>query len=134
MVDAGILDILVSNEIVGDAKLRRLVNLVRRGASITVVVDDNENATALSNAAVEAGVMVQVLVEMDVGQQRCGVADPLTAASVGEYVSRLPGLVLKGLQCYHGAMQHVRAYADRKRIGEFAEILSGCQGGLESHA
>ena len=71
MVEAGIDDILLTYNIVGQAKLDRLVALARR-ADIKVVADSTEIVEGLSAAMSRAGLTLPVLVECDTGSQRCG--------------------------------------------------------------
>jgi 3-hydroxy-D-aspartate aldolase len=95
MVDGGVGDVLVSNEIVGARKLERLAALARR-ARIGVCVDDAVNVRALSQAAERAGATLDVYVE------------------VAREVAALPGLRFAGLQAYQGAAQHLRTMAERR--------------------
>src|SRR6201986_2621129 len=69
----GIPNILVSNEVVGPAKLARLCALAKI-AQVAVCVDDAAQVSALEPAAVDAGFRLPVLVEIEVGAARCGVA------------------------------------------------------------
>src|SRR6266699_2285358 len=71
MVDGGIGDVLISNEVVGAAKLDRAAALARR-AKIAVCVDDSENVEQLAAAAEKFGAQIDVLIELDVGANRCG--------------------------------------------------------------
>jgi 3-hydroxy-D-aspartate aldolase len=104
-VRGGIGDVLVSNEIVGEARARRLARLAHR-ARIAVAVDDAASVPVLSAAAVAEGVTLGVLVEIDCGAHRCGVA-PAAAAALAEAVARAPGLRFDGLQAYQGGLQHI---------------------------
>ena len=113
MVDGGVADVLVSNEIVGARKLERLAALARR-ARIGVCVDDAGNVRALSQAAERAGATLDVYVEVDVGARRCGVPPGAPALALAREVAALPGLRFAGLQAYHGAAQHLRAMAERR--------------------
>ena len=78
-VDAGIRDVLVTNEVVADAKLARLAALARR-ATVGVLADDAATVARIGRAARAAGVTLDVLVEVDVGAHRCGVAPGAPAA------------------------------------------------------
>ena len=111
-VDAGIRDVAVTNEIVGAAKLRRLAQLARR-ARISVCVDDPVNVVDLSHAADAAGVVIDVLVEIDVGSRRCGVLPGAAAAQLVRAVKNAPYLRFAGIHAYHGSAQHVRDAAER---------------------
>jgi D-serine deaminase-like pyridoxal phosphate-dependent protein len=113
LVDGGIADVLVSNEVAGTTKLRRLAALAHR-ARIGICVDDSDNVAALDAAAAEAGVRLRVLVEIDVGAARCGVAAGEPALHLAKAVARSRHLEFGGLQAYHGSAQHVRDYAERR--------------------
>jgi 3-hydroxy-D-aspartate aldolase len=113
MVAGGVADVLVANEVVGRSKIARLVALAQR-ARISVCVDDAANAVDLDAAAAAAGVRLNVLVEIDVGANRCGVQPGPSALALARLVSRLPNLRFAGLQGYHGAAQHVRAFEERR--------------------
>lgn len=114
-VAGGVMDVLVSNQVISPEKLRRLAALAAAGASVGVLVDCNEGADALSRAAVDGGVTIRTLVEVDVGQRRCGV-EPQSALALGQYVASLPGLRLDGIQCYHGGAQHIRSVSGRAAV------------------
>jgi len=113
MVDGGVGDVLVSNEVAGSAKLDRLARLARR-ARIGVCTDDADNVAEIETAAAKAGVRLDVLVEIDVGGRRCGVAPGAPAARLAERIAGSAHLRFAGLQAYHGSAQHVREAADRR--------------------
>jgi len=108
----GVRDILVSNEVVGAAKLARLAALARI-ATISVCVDDPGQVTALEAAAAAADVTLGVLVEIDVGMARCGVAPGPDAVALAQLIAASPHLRFGGLQAYHGSAQHLRLPAER---------------------
>ncbi len=99
MVDAGITDILVTYNIVGQAKLDRLVALARR-ADIKVVADSAEVVDGLSATMSHAGLILPVLVECDTGAERCGVATPAAALTLAEAIDHAPGLAFRGLMTF----------------------------------
>lgn len=113
MVAGGVPDVLITSQVVGATKLARLIGLARH-AWVMVVVDDAANAEELSRAARAAGVELRALVEVNVGQERCGVAPGAPAAELAERVARLEGLRFEGLQGYEGNLQHVRDPAERR--------------------
>ena len=118
LVAGGIADVLVANEVVGSTKLHRLATLARR-ASITVAVDHPDAGAALAQAARHHGVTIGAVVDVDVGLGRCGVL-PDDALALGTHVNALEGLVLRGLQGYHGAIQHVLGFAQRAEAARAA--------------
>jgi 3-hydroxy-D-aspartate aldolase len=113
LVAGGIQDVLVSNEVVGSAKLRRLAALAR-DARVGICVDDAANVADLQEAAKAAGTRLNVLVEIDVGASRCGVTPGEAAALLAEKISRSANLTFAGIQAYHGAAQHIRQHAERR--------------------
>ncbi len=131
LVHAGIKDVFVSNELIGAPKLERLAAMARL-ASVRVCVDDAGNIDDLSRTAERYGVTLGVLVEIDVGAGRCGVADTGSAVLLARKTAAAPGLRFLGLQAYHGAAQHIRAYDARRkaiqqaaaRVGDISRMLS----------
>ncbi|MCB1741749.1 MAG: DSD1 family PLP-dependent enzyme [Gammaproteobacteria bacterium] len=119
LVDAGIPDVLVSNEVVGERKLRRLAALARR-ARVGVCVDDARNVRDLGEAAGAAGAELGVLVEIDVGGNRCGVTPGAAAVELAQRVAATPGLRFDGLQAYQGSAQHKRSYEERREAIDIA--------------
>jgi D-serine deaminase-like pyridoxal phosphate-dependent protein len=113
MVAGGIGDVLVSNQVVGQRKLDRLARLATQ-ARVGVCVDDAGNVAELSNAAVRHDASIEVLVEIDVGMKRCGVAAGGPALDLARVVARSPGLRFMGLQAYHGGAQHFREHEERR--------------------
>ncbi len=111
----GIPDILVSNEIVGAAKLARLTALSRI-AKVAVCADDAGQVAAIEAAAADAGVRMTVLVEIDVGAGRCGVQPGPDAVALAVRIAESKHLIFGGLQAYHGSAQHKRTLAQRRSL------------------
>lgn len=107
----GVDDIFISNEVVAPAKLRRLAALATR-IRLAVAVDSTLGIDRLAAALREAGSSVDVFVEIDVGQGRCGVAPAAAGALAKQVVSH--GLHFAGLQAYHGRAQHLRTPGERQ--------------------
>jgi D-serine deaminase-like pyridoxal phosphate-dependent protein len=99
MADAGCDDILVSYNLLGDAKLDRLRRLLDR-ATVTVQVDDARLLPGLSRAAAGAARRLRVLVDCDTGLGRTGVATPAAAADLAREVAGTDGLLFCGLITY----------------------------------
>ena len=109
----GISELLVTTEVVGPIKLRRLVGVARQ-ANVMTVVDDAGSADKLSAALVDAGLRLRCLVDLNVGQNRTGVEPGEPALALAEHVARLPGLELVGLQGYEGHLQHIYDAGERQ--------------------
>ncbi len=114
LADAGMTDILIANQIVGPLKLRRLTELARR-AQVAVCVDDPQNVDDLGTAAQTAGVTLGVLVEVDIGMGRCGVATAEEALALAQRIASRPGLRFLGLQGYDGHLQLLPDAEERRR-------------------
>jgi len=108
MAAAGITDILVANQVVGPTKIARLVNL-RRTADVMVAVDSVGNAEAISKAAVDAGVKVRVLVEVNSGMDRAGLEPGQPVVDFAKQIYDLPGIDVVGAMAWEG---HVVAIQD----------------------
>jgi D-serine deaminase-like pyridoxal phosphate-dependent protein len=122
-VAAGIVDVLVTNEVIVPAKLARLAALAR-DARIGVLVDDAVAVPTLGNAARGAGVELDVYVEVDVGARRCGVAPGPAAVPLARAIAATKGLRFAGLHCYHGGAQHLRLPDERRAAIAHAGTLA----------
>jgi 3-hydroxy-D-aspartate aldolase len=111
----GIPDILVSNEVVGAAKLARL-SALSRIAKVAVCADDAGQVAAIEAAAADAGIRMTVLVEIDVGAGRCGVQPGPDAVALAVRIAESKHLIFGGLQAYHGSAQHKRTLAERRSL------------------
>jgi D-serine deaminase-like pyridoxal phosphate-dependent protein len=119
---AGIVDVFITNEVVSPAKLARVARLARslggRGGRLAIAVDSAEGVARLAEAIRGARTEVDVFIEIDVGQGRCGVppADraPAAAVELARRVDACTGLRLAGLQAYHGKAQHLRSPEARR--------------------
>jgi D-serine deaminase-like pyridoxal phosphate-dependent protein len=109
MAAAGMDDLLIANEVVGEEKIRCLA-AIARNARVTVAVDHVRNAEALSAAASTVGAKIGVLIDVDVGLGRCGVRTEQEARTLAEGVRPLPGLDLRGVMGYEG---HCALESDR---------------------
>jgi len=113
-VAAGIPDILVSNELMGEAKARLLAALAGH-ARMSVCVDHEQQVEQLALACEQAGSRLELLVEINIGQDRCGVADAPAVLRLVEVIAQYAGqLRFKGLQAYQGGLQHVRGAEARR--------------------
>ncbi|HEX2941798.1 MAG TPA: DSD1 family PLP-dependent enzyme [Rhodopila sp.] len=111
----GIPDILVSNEVVGAAKLARLCALSHI-AKVAVCADDVQQVSAIEAAAADAGIRMTVLVEIDVGAARCGVQPGPEAVALAKRIAGSRHLIFGGLQAYHGSAQHKRTPDERRAL------------------
>jgi 3-hydroxy-D-aspartate aldolase len=115
MVEGGIGDVLISNEIVGVRKLERLAALAKR-ARIGVCVDHEDNVRDLQAAAQRAGATVETYIELEVGMRRCGVAPGEPALALAKAIVASPNLRFAGIHAYHGRAQHIRSAEERRAV------------------
>ncbi|MDE0331497.1 MAG: DSD1 family PLP-dependent enzyme [Nitrospinae bacterium] len=121
MVEGGIENVLVSSEVTAVPKLRRLAALARH-ANLMVVVDHPQGVAMLAESVTAAGAEIGVLVDVDVGQGRCGVAPGEAAVELARRVEAARGLELRGIQAYQGKAQHVDGFAERR--GVYADAVA----------
>ena len=110
MADAGIQDILIANEVVGAHKIPRLMDLARH-CDIMVALDDERNLADIARAAGEAGVKPRVLVEVNIGHDRCGVASLDRIVELSRLAASARHLRFCGIMGYEG---HVVDLEDRE--------------------
>ena len=113
LVNGGVSDVLVSNEVAGRQKLERLAALAQQ-ARIGVCVDHLPNVAELQRAVQEAGARLDVYVEIDVGSKRCGVEPGEPVLALARAIAASANLQFRGLHAYHGAAQHLRKAEERK--------------------
>ncbi|KAK3776394.1 hypothetical protein RRG08_023747 [Elysia crispata] len=113
MVEGGIEDIFISNEVVGQSKLLRVASLAK-SAKISLCVDSEGNIEDLNSAAAKFGVNLDLVVEVNVGQDRAGVEPGEDVVKLAKKVQALPNVNFKGIQCYNGWNQHIRTVTEKK--------------------
>jgi D-serine deaminase-like pyridoxal phosphate-dependent protein len=94
-------DILIANEIVGAAQCGRVADLAR-GRGVTIAIDSVAGLDAIGAAARRVGVTVGALVDVNVGQNRCGVSPGAAAVALARRIAGSPGIELRGLMGYEG--------------------------------
>ncbi len=139
LADAGVRDLYISNEVVDPAKLAHLADLAWRGTTIAIAVDSAMGLDRLAYAlrkprnGAAPMTLVDVFVEIDVGQSRCGV-QPGAAGGLARRVVDLgdaSGLRFAGLQAYHGHAQHLRTAGEREAaIGSAAVAVHTARASL----
>jgi D-serine deaminase-like pyridoxal phosphate-dependent protein len=124
MARGGVYNLYISNEVVAAPKLARVAALAHRVAAengqLAIAVDSTEGVGRLARAMnearsqVAAGAVVDVFVEIDVGQGRCGVPPGKAAVALVHEIRKHPALRFAGLQAYHGKAQHLRTAQQRR--------------------
>ena len=125
MADAGIEDLFISYNLLGEEKMARLAALMGR-ARMRVAADNPTVVEHLGQAAALAGRDLHVLVECDTGRKRAGVETPEEAIAVARAIAATPGLIFEGLMMYppEGAAAATNAFLARTQSGLREQGLS----------
>lgn len=106
-------EVLIANEIIGPGKAQRAAHLAAH-ASIIVAVDSMQGLNEIALAARMAGTEVGVLVDVNVGLPRCGIAPGEPAVELARQVDTMEGVVLRGLMGYEGHVVGIAGRAERE--------------------
>ena len=117
LIQGGIQDILLANQVTHPSKIRRLTGLARH-SRIIVACDSLENARDLAEAAQAAGASLNVLIEVDVGLGRSGLRTTDDVIELARYIQGSPSLKFKGIMGYEGHCVFIKDFAARKAQGE----------------
>ncbi len=123
---AGVDDIFIANQIVGQQKVARLLALARRVERLSVAVDSTDVARPLSEAFSRAGLTLDIVIEMDNGAGRCGVSEE-GLLPLAEQVAELPGLRLVGVMAYCPHGYKVRGSEEHRKVAAWEAEWLGRQ-------
>lgn len=113
LAGGGVASILITSPVVSPPAVRRLVELNGLLDELIVVVDHPDNAAALAAAVASTARPLHVLVDIDPGIRRTGVASPAAALELARAIRGLDRLVYRGVQMYCGTQQHIASYQER---------------------
>lgn len=120
----GVEDILICNELVTDRKIAALVDLSGK-IRVAACVDDLGNIAAIERLAAAAGTTVSLMIEVNVGQGRCGVTPGAPVVELARAILASRHLKFAGLQAYQGGAQHVREVKNRRAKAQAAIAQAG---------
>lgn len=128
MVRAGIAGVLVTSPVVQATNVERLVRLASPAPDLMAVVDNPGNVLAIAREATDAATRIHLLVDVDLGSARTGVAGAGDAVALAGLIRDTPGVRFAGLQAYAGHLQHVEAFASRSdlaaaQVAHLSDIL-----------
>lgn len=111
--DGGVTGILITSPVSAPRAIERLAALAGHGQGLMAVVDHPAVVERLQAALAAAGARLDVVIDVDPGIARTGVASPEAAVALAETIAAAPALVWRGVQFYCGSQQHIEAFADR---------------------
>ncbi len=112
--DGGITGLLITSPVAAPGAIARLATLATRAPDLMAVVDHPEVANRIDAAMGEAGGRLDVLIDIDPGIRRTGVASADAAVALAARIATAANLTLRGVQFYCGIQQHIEDYADRR--------------------
>lgn len=112
LADSGIEDILIANQITDPRKISAAAALAG-DCRLTVCADNSGNIAEWEAAAAYAGTVVHILVEYEIGMQRCGVNDSEEVLRLAEQIRACPHLRFEGIQAYAGHVSHMESEEER---------------------
>jgi 3-hydroxy-D-aspartate aldolase len=124
--------LLLTSPMTGASKVGRLIALNRRLEDLMLVVDDPANVRELGSASREGGKPLKVLIDVDVGTHRFGVASVEDAVALAGLIAEMPSLRFCGIQGYAGHVQSTVDYQERRAtslaaLGVLARIKTGLE-------
>ena len=114
LVAAGIKSILIANQVVGESRIKRLAAL-NSYADVMAAVDSIENIKMISDAAVSLGTEVGLLVEAEIGNNRCGAEPDVEAVDLARAIIKLPGIKFRGIMGYDGHLAFMEDPVEKEK-------------------
>jgi D-serine deaminase-like pyridoxal phosphate-dependent protein len=114
LADGGVTGILVTSPVAAPAAIDRLARLAATAQGLMAVVDHPAVAGRIDSALAAAETRLDVIIDIDPGIARTGVASAEAAVALARAISEAPNLDYRGVQFYCGSQQHIESYADRR--------------------
>jgi len=127
MLENGIGNVLMTGVNVTAPKIRKAMELRKKYSGFIQAVDNPQNAQDLQDAAKAAGIIADVVVDVDV-IKRSGVLNGAPALALAQLVDKMPNLKFRGMLAYDGGVQHVKGFENRK-----AEALKNFEPVIKSY-
>ncbi len=115
MAAAGIKGLLITSELVGRPKIERLLRVLGKAPDTMVVVDNLTHAQELNDAAASVRRKLNVLIDVDPGGKRTGVASGAPTIALAEKLTKMSHLTLHGFHCYSGTSAHIAGFEARRQ-------------------
>lgn len=112
--EGGVTGILITSPVAAPRAIERLAALAARADGLMAVVDHPDVASRIDAALAAADARLDVIIDIDPGIARTGVASAEAAVGLAEVIAAAPNLAYRGVQFYCGSQQHIESYADRR--------------------
>jgi 3-hydroxy-D-aspartate aldolase len=132
MVEAGVPRVLLTSPIVDATKIEAFVALIGRSAGLTLVADNVATVDVLEASVKRSGKSLSVVVDLDIGMMRSGVAGVASALALVARLQSSDVLGFAGIQAYSGQVQHIATAAARARV--YSQQLTHLEAVLEALA
>lgn len=124
MVASGLTGVLLTSPIIEPAKIARMVKLIKLSGSVMLSVGHPREVELLAEAASAAGVNVNVLVDVDIGDRRTGILPGQPAVELTQLIAKHKSLQVRGVQSYAGHASHVVGFEAREKASREAMAKS----------
>jgi len=114
LADGGLAGLLITSPVAAPAAIDRLAALAARGTGLMAAIDNSDLAGRWQAALARTGATLDVVIDIDPGIRRTGVASPHDAVVLAEAIAAAPNLRYRGVQFYCGMQQHIEGFADRR--------------------
>lgn len=123
MAAKGLRDLLITSDFTQENKIARAIKLAAGGCKITIVADDPDMVDKIAGAAKQAGVVLDCLLDVDLGRHRNGIISAPQALAVVGRIAAHASLRLAGMQAYASHISHVETYADRLKASQDCAVI-----------
>jgi D-serine deaminase-like pyridoxal phosphate-dependent protein len=114
LAEGGITALHITSPVVSAPAIDRLMRLATQSDQIMVVVDNLDNVASLARAATETRLELDVIIDIDPGMRRTGVASAAAAVDIARAARSCPSLRYRGVQFYCGIEQHIESFEARR--------------------
>ena len=120
LVAAGITGVLLTSPIIETSKIARMIALIQQGKGVMLSVGHPREVELLAEAASTAGVDVDLLVDVDIGDRRTGILPGQPALELAQLIAKHKRLCVRGVQSYAGHASHVVGFEAREKTSREA--------------
>lgn len=114
LVAGGVTGVLITSPVAAPAAIARLATLAGPAEGLMAVVDHPDVAARIGAALATNGATLDMIIDIDPGIARTGVASAVAAVALAQAIAGLPGLRYRGVQYYCGSQQHIENYEERR--------------------